>query len=182
MATKHLLPCDCGKSIRVEPSQAGDRVVCECGAELDVPPLRQLRDLPLDVQPGDAPSARGGGEWSFRAGVLTAGLLIAAVLAGLGGWWWATEPPMPGGFDPNATAQRMEGLVDQMNAKQAYKQWVEFYSLNRPLAPVTDPRTQAAIDHVRHMRLVRTTLVIAGAVVAVLSLLLFTQLKPRKQA
>ena len=44
--TKYLLTCECGKTVTVDIGQAGEQVACQCGAKLDVPPLRKLRHLP----------------------------------------------------------------------------------------------------------------------------------------
>ena len=44
---KYLLPCKCGKSVEVEPGQAGQTVVCGCGEELLVPTMLQIKALPV---------------------------------------------------------------------------------------------------------------------------------------
>lgn len=173
----YLLPCACGKSIPVEVSQAGDRVTCECGAQVEVPPLRQIHQLP--VQPEAADAGRPQSDWAVHQGVLTAGLLIALALAALGGWWWISEPPMPKGFDPGAVGERVDYVLDNISPKQAYDQWVTLYSVSSQFDVVRDPRELALIADIEHHRQVRWTLLIAAAVVAVLSLGLFMQLKPR---
>lgn len=174
----HLLPCACGKSIPVEVSQAGDRVACECGAQVEVPPLRQLRELPLQQQASDA-AGRPQSDWAVHQGVLTAGALVALVLAALGGWWWISEPPMPKGFDAVATGERLDLVVDQMTPRQAYGQWVTVYAQARPFETVQDPREEALIAVIEHHRQVRWALLIAAAATAVISVGLFLQLKPR---
>ena len=44
---KYLLPCKCGKSVEVEPGQAGQTVVCGCGEKLLVPTMLQIKALPV---------------------------------------------------------------------------------------------------------------------------------------
>src|SRR4051794_36101257 len=44
-AAQFSLDCLCGRTIAVLASQAGSKVRCDCGAELDVPSLSRLRDL-----------------------------------------------------------------------------------------------------------------------------------------
>jgi len=44
---KYLLSCSCGQSVEVEPSQAGQTVVCVCGATLLVPSMLQVKALPI---------------------------------------------------------------------------------------------------------------------------------------
>ena len=175
MPNQYLLPCDCGKSVRVEPLQAGDRVACECGAELEVPPLRQIRQLPeAPDETGQKPS----GQWGFRQGVLTAGLLVALALCGVGGWWWATEPATPGEFDPGQTSQRINTAIDDVGPSEAFTQWVKFYSLDRPLEPMMSPRVQEAISRGHFLRKVRWTFFGAAAAAAVLSIVAYSQIKP----
>lgn len=43
--SSYLLPCVCGEKTPVTASQAGQSVRCACGAQLEVPTLRGLRDL-----------------------------------------------------------------------------------------------------------------------------------------
>ncbi len=76
-----LLPCTCGRQTVVTPSQAGQAVRCECGAPLEVPTLRGLREL--------APAtAAGGGRvrvWGNRHRIALALVLFAVTcLAGAG--------------------------------------------------------------------------------------------------
>ena len=43
---KYLLPCPCGKSVKIETSQAGQTVVCSCGENLLVPSMLKIKALP----------------------------------------------------------------------------------------------------------------------------------------
>nr|WP_271878599.1 hypothetical protein [Rubripirellula sp.] len=83
----HLLPCsNCQNLLPVTPSQAGDEVTCsECQAEVSIPKLGVLRQLPLAEDPSEADSAKhkqgeGGVSVVFVAlGLLTvAGFIVAA--------------------------------------------------------------------------------------------------------
>jgi hypothetical protein len=44
---KYLLPCKCGQSVEIEPSQAGQTVACSCGENLTVPTMMQVKALSL---------------------------------------------------------------------------------------------------------------------------------------
>jgi hypothetical protein len=44
---KHLLPCTCGQTVEVEPSQAGQTVACTCGKSLLVPSMLRVKSLPI---------------------------------------------------------------------------------------------------------------------------------------
>jgi hypothetical protein len=74
---KYLLACpECGSKLAVETGQAGQRLQCACGREIEVPSVRQLRELEPagDVGPVQAP-------WSARQGLLFLGIAIIVVSA-----------------------------------------------------------------------------------------------------
>ena len=45
MTTQYLLPCSCGAKLTVQRSQAGENVTCGCGATVEVPTMRGLRQF-----------------------------------------------------------------------------------------------------------------------------------------
>jgi tetrahydromethanopterin S-methyltransferase subunit F len=81
----YLLPCpQCGSKLQVTTGEAGQQVRCDCGAAVDVPTVRGLRELPLVVEEVE-PRSR----WTTRHSVaflgivlLVAGLAIGFVLHG----------------------------------------------------------------------------------------------------
>ena len=86
----YLLPCtSCEQSIPVEAVQAGDVVSCDCGAEVAVPTLREIRRLRVAEEGQGAGSPPDGSpaavtNWSTLQRYLFAtGFLCAAVSAGL---------------------------------------------------------------------------------------------------
>jgi hypothetical protein len=87
----YLLPCSCGQKLAVSVRQAGQSVRCTCGASLEVPTLRGLRELhPADVQA--AARARAWGDRHRVAFVLIALSLGACAVAG---YLWIAIPPSP---------------------------------------------------------------------------------------
>ncbi len=78
MSTRYLLPCSCGLSTPVETAQAGENIHCACGATLDIPTLRGLRNL----QPAPLDERSQGPSWNPGKGILFLGVLV--ILAGLG--------------------------------------------------------------------------------------------------
>ena len=76
----YLLTCDCGKTVPVEIGQAGGRVACSCGTQLDVPTLRQLRHLP---QADGRTEARRPAVGARGKDAIAASLIVVAALAGL---------------------------------------------------------------------------------------------------
>lgn len=88
MKAVYLLPCSCGKKVRVDAGQAGAKVDCECGQQLAVPTFRALRALEVDAAPATA-AARGSqpAGWNAVRGILFSfGLLITVVAVGVGGF------------------------------------------------------------------------------------------------
>jgi hypothetical protein len=91
---KYLLPCSCGNKTPVDVSQAGTRVRCTCGADLEVPTLRGLKRLAQAV-PEAAGKVAVGAEspWGARQRVAFIGalLFVIGVATALGCFY--TRPP-----------------------------------------------------------------------------------------
>ena len=88
MKKKYLLPCSCGREIPVGTSQAGDRVVCKCGAELDVPTMLGLARLEEVVEAEPAAKTKRP-TWGIRQGLpLLGGILILAGAAAATVLWF----------------------------------------------------------------------------------------------
>lgn len=96
---KYQLPCEaCGKPTIVETSQAGQQIQCACGARIEVPSLRGIRELaPAEA----ADSQRKRKSWtpgrgvSFAAGLvlIILGILPAAYGAYVRGQLDLSKPP-----------------------------------------------------------------------------------------
>jgi hypothetical protein len=80
MSAQYLLPCSCGQKVRVEPAQAGGQVACACGANLNVPTLRGLKQL--EIAPPDEAAVRrsAGRQWGpVRGAMFSIGLLVVVI-------------------------------------------------------------------------------------------------------
>ena len=79
----HILPCpSCDWKAEVPPAQAGNQLTCpECGGQIQVPKLGELRQLPL-AQVETVPAAGSGGDGSMgsRMGFVVCALLAVASL------------------------------------------------------------------------------------------------------
>lgn len=97
-------------------------MVCSCGASLDVPPLRQLRELPLTstTDVGTQPV------WSVRQGAIAANLILALLLAASAGIAWYKEPSLPK-FEPQAYTRFVENRVANSSPAEGWKMWVDSY-------------------------------------------------------
>jgi hypothetical protein len=113
--------------VPVEIGQAGGKVACSCGAQLDVPTLRQLRHLPR-AGADDKPSGRA---WGLRHGIVTACLIVVAGLLAWSAWVWWTEPVIPR-FDAATRTAWMQSAEEHLKTPAgAWERWIIFY---RPLA------------------------------------------------
>jgi hypothetical protein len=80
MTTKYLLRCDCGLEVAVQRVQAGQKVECTCGKQVDVPMLRDFDQLEVI-----GPTEDERPQWNVGPALLGIGgvLLVAAVIAGV---------------------------------------------------------------------------------------------------
>jgi len=106
---KYLLPCECGATTPIEPTQAGQTITCRCGATLDAPTMREIRGL----EPAAADSTAAGStrRWSAgRGAAFAVGLLVFLVAGGVAGvfFWEALQ------IDPTPpTEERFKQLTDR---------------------------------------------------------------------
>lgn len=95
-----LLPCTCGRAIRVTTAQAGGMIVCpECGRDQAVPKLRDLARLERAGTSMPGTASRGDRPWTLFHTLLLAGTLLAAGF-GLGSLTFI--PPEVERFDADA--------------------------------------------------------------------------------
>jgi hypothetical protein len=123
--SSYLLSCSCGGRLVVETGQAGETLRCDCGRQVVVPALRQLRALPPadDVAAIDTKAAAA---WSTRHAVVTVLLLAAfASLAVVGVSWWR-QPTLPT-FNPAGWTQLMDTKISELTPEAAWQAWVQFY-------------------------------------------------------
>jgi hypothetical protein len=84
----YLLPCACGEKTPVTASQAGQSVRCSCGAQLEVPTLRGLRDLAQ----GDS-VARPARTWNNRHRATFVFFVLAMAAFAVSGYQALNLPP-----------------------------------------------------------------------------------------
>lgn len=91
MSPKHLLPCSCGNQIPVDLPQAGSRVRCTCGAELEVPTLLGLKRL-TRADHDATTDAKTKPVWGTRQRLVFFGAILTVV--GISGacWFFYTRP------------------------------------------------------------------------------------------
>ncbi len=136
MSVKYLLPCSCGLEVAVEPAQAGQKVQCACGKQLDVPAMREIVRLePIDVA-GEAAPAKPA--WGLRQGLLVLGSLLILCSLATAVYFYAKRP------------QPMD--LDSLNLVQVWQVWEELrLGVDRP--PQPDQQYYAQQMRSLHVRL-----------------------------
>ncbi len=123
MKTQYWLPCACGQKLAVETTQAGQRVRCACGADVVVPPLREILELEPAVDAPGARPRRPQGAWGRRQTRLLIGAAI--VIASLGGWGFLR------------LAQPRVAAVDTLSPIQVWTMWQDLRrGPDRNLTPI----------------------------------------------
>ena len=120
---KYLVPCLCGRQLAVDTGRAGESLVCDCGATVAVPTLRQLRQLP---EAREESVAVGGSAWGFRQAAITVSLLLAAVCLIVAAASRYSERPIPT-IDPVVRTTLVDKQVSAMTPLQAWQSWIESY-------------------------------------------------------
>lgn len=92
--TQYLLPCTCGKQVKVVVAQAGLSVRCECGKELSVPSVRGMTKLERVVVE-EAPRSGKRSAWGPRQSLFSLGtfIILSAVIAAAVIYWLRPENP-----------------------------------------------------------------------------------------
>ncbi|MCA9248774.1 MAG: hypothetical protein KDA42_16725 [Planctomycetales bacterium] len=119
MIEKYLLPCpQCKATHEIQPSQAGSTLVCDCGEHLELPTIRQIRQL----EPISAATVSEQPEWSARKGTILAGICLALLSATPGVYWVATWPNQPTRDVPRSIEQATQ-LIGEMPVDRSWLYW-----------------------------------------------------------
>jgi hypothetical protein len=90
-----LLPCRCGKNVAIEKAQAGQRVRCSCGLDLDVPTMQAIGRLEPALVEGPLEHVSRG--WGLWQGMVLLGGALAMLAVGWAvylGLTWPKAPPI----------------------------------------------------------------------------------------
>lgn len=149
---QYLLPCGaCGEKHRVELRQAGQKIACGCGAVLEVPSLRGIREL-ATTKPTKTGRARP--TWSPTRGIaFVSGLLVAAVGVLVAGYallvWLQLNTSEPARADLTAVFTS----IDQKSPEETLQLWQDEI-LNRGIGPYRVPDYIVARDMARFFGMV----------------------------
>ncbi len=129
---KYLLPCSCGQTTPIEISQAGETITCQCGAELTIPALREIRKLkPAQdtAPPRRAPAAN----WTLAQRLMFAiGLAIAAFGLARAAYFQFGRSTLDtrevADWDTHLDTDRE--MLENMNLEQAWESWLVIRGTN----------------------------------------------------
>ena len=129
----YLLTCtSCQQPIPVEIARAGETVRCDCGAEIPLPSMREIRRLPTAAGPaspaGMSPAASPSGlrvrrNENLRRYLFAAGFLVAVISAGMAGFYYfsATRIQVDGAH--RHEMDQGDRLIDALTPEGAYEAW-----------------------------------------------------------
>jgi hypothetical protein len=172
----YLLTCECGKTIPVEVGQAGERVACECGVQLEVPTLRKLRHLPVAEPLAVKPRAT----WNARKGLVSASLIASAVLFIAAAWSRWTEPSIPE-FKPENQLHVVDTELAKITPAEAWQRWVAFYQplAKRGFTPLEYPFAAAIEQKIAERRFLQKVLLSIAVVWAAIALIVALWPRPK---
>jgi hypothetical protein len=133
---KYLLPCSCGKSVAVEPAQAGQSVRCACGRMLEVPAMRLVRQLTPAAR--DAAGARRAApSWPRAQRMLfAAGLALLVGGAATAGYYQWVRMQLQTEEVPWDDVQGACATIERMNISDAWEVWTVMRDVDiGPYAP-----------------------------------------------
>jgi len=180
MTAQYFLPCSCGQKVRVEPAQAGGQVACACGAKLNVPTLRGLKQL--EAAPPDEAAVRrsAGRQWGpVRGAMFSIGILVTVVsLAVLGySYLQLAEAKL---FTQDQTPLINEEVGKQIDSMNLLELLQDYYRLREEgLGERVEPfwvKAQKFVAGKRNLMIGTGGLALAGAIAVLASLLI----KPAK--
>jgi hypothetical protein len=119
--SKYLLPCECGKGIVIDASQAGQQIACECGVLLEIPTLRGVRALEtVDDATSDS---RRSAEWDSSRGLIFAGSLILFVIGAVVAYFGYDGLRATPKISREAETESFDKAIDDMSLEEVYETW-----------------------------------------------------------
>lgn len=171
----YLVPCTCGKKVRVRARQAGEQVTCECGATVNVPTIRGLKQLETVVDEAAGPAVQ---RSSLQGPLFSLGILAlfvgSLILLGI-----LLFPPANMNVDwqnmalSGEDAERGTKPVAELNVMEVYDEFAMFRDRARQ-TPWDQAREVAENAQARYRTLLTTGGVLfgAGALAMIVGLLL----------
>ncbi len=154
MSAKYLLPCVCGRQIVVESRQAGQTMLCSCGASLSAPTLLDMTGLepaPAEAVLEPAASTWGSAERLRLLGIM---LLLTAVAGGM--WLYVGRPKSRFDvIDPEQIRQRAQTFAPS-------RTWDLWEIMKKGLDRRTDQQYAGAVERFHVWLAVVAAIALAG--------------------
>ncbi|MBN1394151.1 MAG: hypothetical protein JW959_03940 [Pirellulales bacterium] len=141
---RYLLPCRCGRTVPVEPRQAGETVVCRCGARLSVPSMLEIKSL--EPAPSESVAVRPAEVWGWRQLLKLLGVLL--LLEAVASWALLARPTSR--FQ-ELSPEEVKRNAHQMTPAQAWDHW---QWARQGLDRRTDQKYAAAVERYQIWRVV----------------------------
>ncbi|MFP6750695.1 MAG: hypothetical protein VB855_03380 [Pirellulaceae bacterium] len=128
----YLLTCtSCEQPIPLEVAQAGETVRCDCGAEIPVPSMREIRRLPTDAGPAAVEesievyglSMQSSPARQLQRYLFAAGFLVAVISAGMAGFYYFAAARIQVGDVHRDQMDQGDRLIDALTPEGAYEAW-----------------------------------------------------------
>lgn len=157
---KYLLTTEDGEHVVVTTTQAGEMIRTPSGRMVEVPPLREMRSLPLFEEATASRPAGERGEWNRAAGLLFAlGFVIMLIGFGFGGF---VLYRMPEKVDvPPYAPETVDHQFQTLPAKESLDIWSE-YSENGYLDKIRDLRTFDEMNNINRAWMIKVALTACG--------------------
>jgi hypothetical protein len=168
---QYLVTCVCGRQLPVDLGRAGEQLTCVCGANVAVPTLRQLRQLP--VAPAE-PAPTAARTWGARQGAIAASLILASLLLMAAGASRYSEHPLPQ-FHPEAQTQMVDQWLAKKSPSELWLIWTENYRRLglTGFTVMEDPRTASIQQDIDQRRRIQLALVALASVCVAVAIVLW---------
>lgn len=136
MIEGYYVPCECGKKLIIQKSQAGQEIPCECGKRVAVPTLRGFAALePAQATPGKSRSVATGKAWSRTRGLLSAFFMFLFALSlAVAGYYAVGRHRIIRDYNANHTVQDEVrdslALIDQQTPAEVWQQFREMRKIS----------------------------------------------------
>jgi len=128
----YLLTCtNCEQPIPVEVAQAGETVRCDCGAEIPLPSMREIRRLPTDAGPTAVEEnievyglpLQSSPARQLQRYLFAAGFLVTVISAGMAGFYYFAAARIQVGDVHRDQMDQGDRLIDALTPEGAYEAW-----------------------------------------------------------
>ena len=128
----YLLTCtSCQQPIPVEIARAGETVRCDCGAEIPLPSMREIRRLPTDAGPTAVEEnievyglpLQSSPARQLQRYLFAAGFLVAVISAGTAGFYYFAAARIQVGDVHRDQMDQGDRLIDALTPEGAYEAW-----------------------------------------------------------